>query len=50
MNKGDDMCDLCFTSGVEVACTIDGKTACAECAEEFHALELEVGNEPSSLR
>lgn len=33
-NKGDDLCDACGGSGVEIDHTHDGKTVCVECAKD----------------
>ncbi len=33
--EGDDLCDFCMRSGVEIERTIEGKTACADCSAEY---------------
>ena len=33
-NEGDDLCDACMRSGVQVSHTKDGNTVCVECAKD----------------
>ena len=40
-DEGDDLCDICMRSGVQVSFTTrDGRTVCPDCAEDFEEEEV----------